>query len=242
MVKNKTSFEEVHNIRSIFRMNSYLKRVFNIYHSIYTTLVSVQNDLLMLQNELNLRPVDEQLIESYNKMVRFMYDNIEATIQQTISGPECSETYIIFPVDSDKNLYTHKLEITYFLHDGMSVTKPLGSISNVSAVKINDHVKIFRATQVHEFVYIESMDSTISIDDFREHLDNYMISIKEMLSWFYNDIEFTKLAFRGLLGVMSDAIKLSNCKVEQKKWIELLEKIKINIDNVYNSMNSLEDS
>lgn len=238
--KIKTNFEEIHNIKSIFRMNGYLKRLFNSYCSIYTTFVSTQDDLLSLQNELNLRLVDEQLIESYNKMVTFVSDQIENILYQTISGPQFSETFIIHPVDADKNQYVHKLEIIYFLPNGLSITKPLGNVSNVSIVKINDHVKILRSTQLYDFVYIES-SAIMSIEDFRDHLDKCMKNIKELMSWFYNDIDFTKMAFRALLNVMSDAIKMSHCKYEQKKWIKLLCEIKTNIDDVYESMATIEN-
>ena len=67
----RANYEEIHNIKSIFRMNTYLKTLFNSYHSIYTTFVTAQDNLLSLQNELNVGIVDEQLIESYNEIITF---------------------------------------------------------------------------------------------------------------------------------------------------------------------------
>lgn len=236
----KTNYEELHNIKSIFRMNNYLKRVFNSYYSIYGTFISIQDDLIFIQNELNLRPVDQQIIESYNKMILFMSDQIENVLIQTILSSQCSETLIILPVDEDKNQYVHKLELTYFLKDNSSITKPIGSISNVSIIKINDHVKILREKQTYDFIYIDIL-STITTNDFRDHLDKCMKNVKELLSWFYNDIDFTKMAFKSLLGIMSDAIRISEYKTEEEKWMKLLYKIKKNIDSVYESMATIEN-
>lgn len=242
MLKNmKANYEEIHNIKSIFRMNTYLKTLFNSYHSIYTTFVTAQDDLLSLQNELDVGTVNEQLIESYNKIITFVSDQIEHELQQTISGPDCSETFIIHPVDTDKNKYDHKLEIIYFLSNGSTTTQHLANVSNVSVVKINDHVKILRGLQSHNLIYIDNSES-ISVVDFKNHLDKCIDVIKDFISWFYNDIDFTKIAFRALLNVMSDAIKLSQCKYEQKKWMKLLSEVKTNIDTLYDNMKTIEIS
>jgi hypothetical protein len=240
MIKNiKSNFEETHNIKSILRMNSYLKRVFNSYRSLYTTFVTVRDEIYTLQNELNLRSVDAQLLESYNKMITFMENEVNGVLDQTILGPQCSETTVIQPVNTELHQYSHKLEITYFLPNMISTTKPLGSISNMSLIKINEHVKILRSDLLYDFVYIDSAVQ-ISVNDFRDHLNSCLNDVKQLLAWFYNDIDFTKIAFKGLLDVMASAIKMSNCKGDQKKWLHLLKKIKVTVDTVYETITNLD--
>ena len=238
---NKQAEAELHNIKSIFRMNGYLNRLFYSYLSVYKTLVIVQNDILKLQNDLNFKSPDAQLIESYNKTLTFMSDQIEGVLAEKVSDTKCSETFVIKPVNVDKNQYVHKLEITYFLTDLICITKPIGEVSNVSVIKVNDHIKILRAkTDPYDFVLIDS-SVKITTEYFRDHLDKYFVLIKELLQWFYNDIDYTKLAFRALIDIMANATKLSENCSEKKKWIILYEKVKSNTDEIFKSLLELDN-
>jgi hypothetical protein len=227
---------ELHNIKSISRMNSFIKRLIFSFSSIHKTFVSMHDELLKINNDLNFRRVDPQIIDSYNKMIIFMFDQVTGILSQTISGQKCSETLIIKPVNIDRDQYNHRLELTYFLPNMSCLTKPLGTITNVSAIKVNDHYKILRGESLYEFVLID-IDDIIPVDSFREHLVTYETKIKELIAWFYTDMDYVKLAFRALLDIVSDSIKLSKCSHQQKRWKILVKKIKFNSSIIYKCVN-----
>lgn len=232
---NLTSSEEVHNIKSIQRMNIYLKRLFDAYLSIYDTLKMIENDIFSLQNDLNFKTVDEQLIDRYNKMFLFLENQVTGILNQTIVTHNGAETPVIHPTDILKGSYTHELEIIYFLPNMATIAKPLGSVSNMSIEKINDQIELYRGNILFTFVYID-INSNITVENFRSHLDICEQTIKKLSGMVYNDVDFTKLAFRALLSVMSDAIKMSNCSKEKTKWYNLFKKVKFNIDSIFSSM------
>ena len=53
-------------------------------------------------------------------------------------------------------------------------------------------------------------------------------------------MDYTKMAFRGLMDVTSDAIKLSNCSNEKEKWKKLLKIIKESISDMLKAIEDLE--
>lgn len=219
----------INNIKSIYRMNIYLQRAFYSYWSLYKIFNSIQDEILKIQNELNFRKVDKQLIESYNKMLENMYNDVSGILSQTISGSQYSETPIILPV-SDNN-FSHKLEIVYFLPSLTSITKPIGSLTNISSIKINDHIRILRGYDTYEFVLIDC-DDVLSIEHFRMHLQKYLESTKKLAGFLYNDIEYVKLSFKALFDIMTDTIKLAENKYIRKKWLCLLKKIQLSVDSM----------
>lgn len=218
---------EIHNIKSISRMNSFIKRLIFSFSSLYKTFLSMHEELLKIKNDLNFRSVDKQMIDSYNKMILFMYEQVSEILSQTISGQRCTETLIVKPVNEDRNQYSHKLELVYFLENMSCVTKQLGIITNVSIGKIEDHITLLRGETTHEFILID-IDSEISVSEFRSYLEIYDLKIKDLIGWFYNDIDYVKIAFRSLLDIFSDAMKLSSSSSEQKKWKVLIKRIKLN--------------
>jgi hypothetical protein len=229
---------ELHNIKSISRMNSFIKRLIISFSSINKTFLSMHDEILKLNNDLNFRRVDPQMIDSYNKMIIFMFDQVTGILSQTISGQKCSETLIIKPVNIDRDQYSHRLELTYFLPNMSCLTKPLGTITNVSSIKVNDHYKILRGENLYEFVLID-IDDVITVDSFREHLVTYEAKIKELIAWFYTDMDYVKLAFRALLDILSDSIKLSKCSHQQKRWKILVKRIKLNSSVIYKCVNNM---
>lgn len=230
---------ESHNIKSIQRMNEYLKRLFFAYLSIYNTFVETRDTILKIQNDLNFRQPDGSLIESYNKSVTMIYDQISGVLAETISDIKLTETFVINPVNFDKNQFTHKLEVSLFLRNMTCITKPIGDVSNVSMVIINDHLKLLRAKDTYDFVTIDN-STIISPEDFRTHLDKYTTLVKELSGLFYNDIEFTKLAFKNLLNCVSETIKINGSKCNKEKWFKLLTEIKNNADEIYNSLSHID--
>ena len=223
---------ELHNIKSISRMNSFIKRLIFSFSSIYKTFASMHDEILKINNDLNFRRVDKQMIDTYNKMIMFMYDQTNGILSQTISGQNCSETLIIKPVNVDREQYNHKLELTYFLPNMSTITKPLGTITNVSSLKVNDHIKILRGDLTYNFVLID-IDDVITVDSFREYLTTYETKIKELKGWFYTDMGYVKLAFRALLDIVSDSIKLSKCTHQRKRWKVLVKRVKLSSSIIY---------
>lgn len=231
---------QTHNIRSILRMNEFLKRLFCGYLSIYEILANVRDDIIKLQNDLNFSNPGEQIIEQYNKIIIYLFDQINATLSQTISTKECSEILVIKPVNSDKGQFSHKLEVSYFVPpDMVCITKPIGESNNISITKVNSYISLSRNLQTYTFTLIDN-SSVITLNYFRDHLDKYMIMVKTLISLLFNDIEFTKISFRSLLGIISDVMRSSSCEKEKRKWFELLDKVKENIDCVFNTIMELK--
>lgn len=236
---------ESHNIKSIKRMNEYLKRLFFSYLSMYHTFRESRDTIIKIQNSLNFRKPDSLVIENYNKLMTFISDQMKASLSETISDNKCSETLLIKPVNYDKKQFSHKLELMLFLNNLTCITKPIGTVSNVSLIEINDHIKIFRNTQTYDFVFIEQIDSTnckleITTEQFRIHLDKYLITIKELLGLFYNDVEYTKMAFKNLLNSVSEIIKISKNSCNENKWKDLLTEIKTNAEEFYCSLSNID--
>lgn len=217
------------NIKAILRMNGYLRRLFHSYSLIYNTFTFIIDDLIKLQNELNFKSPDGQLIESYNKSVTFLYDQLSGILSEKISDGKFLETFVIKPVNFDKGQFTHKLEVSYFLCGNVCLEKPIGTVSNVSINMINDHVKLYRSNDTFDFVFIDN-SLIITADYFRDHVNKCIVLIKNLISWFYNDIDFTKMAFRSLLNIMSEAVKSSN---DDKKWVELYTEVKTSADDIF---------
>ncbi len=230
---------EIHNIKSISRMNSFIKRLIFSFSSLHKIFVNMNDELLKIENQLNFKSVDAQLIDSYNKMLIFMYDQVLNVLTQTISGQKCIETLVIKPVNIDRHKYNQNLELTYYLSQLVCITKPLGTITNVSINKINDHINILRSENTYNFVLIDT-NAIIAENDFRDYLITYENKTKEMIGWFYSDMEYVKTIFRSLLDIILDAIKLSKCEYQQKKWIILMKKIKMTVNTINKCMSEID--
>lgn len=222
---------EIHNIKSISRINSFLKRLLHSFFTIYKVFSSMTDQLYELENDLNFRQVDFQLIDVYNKILMFTYNQISEVLEYKVITHGNNETTIIKPVNVDKCSYDHKLELTYFMKGNICLTKHIGSISNVSISKINNFITLLRSRGTYHFMTLDT-DSDISTNDFRTILNENQTKSKELMGLFYNDIETIKRSFGSLLDVLSDAVMLTECKHEQKKWKLLFEKIKSSVDMI----------
>lgn len=225
---------ESHNIKSIERMSEYLKRLFFAYLSIHNTFVDAREEIMRIQNELNFKKPDNVLIEIHNKLITLISDQLNSVLSETMRDSKLVETFIIKKVNFDKNQFVHKLELSLFLKNMVCITKHIGEVSNVSVILINDHVKILRAKNTYDFVLIDNSVEMTS-EYFRSHLEKYLLIMKELSGLFYNDIDYSKLAFRNLLNAISETIKLHGKHCDKIKWIELLSNVKKNADEVFTS-------
>lgn len=230
---------ELHNVKSIKRMNEYLKRLFFAYLSLYHTFIEARDILIKIQNDLNFRRPDALLIETYNKLITFIFDQTNGILSETISDNKCTETLLIKPVNQDKQQFTHKLELVLFLHNYACVTKSVGTISNISTSEINDHIKIYRLKESYDFVYMNT-SAEITSEYFRVHLDKYLTKIKTLSGLFYNDVEYAKLAFKNLLHLVSEIVKHGNSSCDQNIWTELLDELRANAEEIYCSLSNIE--
>ena len=222
--KNEYSKEsvDIQNIKSVLRMNDFLKRLFYSYNSICESLESFIEKLYEIYNELNFQNISQEIVESYNKLIVFLFETMSGILSDTISGTDCNETFIIKPIDT--NYYSHKLNINYFIDNCTSISRFLGSVSNVSVRNINDQITIQRNESVYIFVKLPS-DCYVSIDDFRFHLDNYIFQIKQLLGFFYKDIDYVKNAIRTLLGIIEETININTSKKYIKKWTHVVKEV-----------------
>jgi hypothetical protein len=229
---------ELQNMKSLSIMNDFIKSVFFSYFSIYKVLLSLYDELLKIQNDSIFQIVDNILIESCNKSISYMYDNITSILSQTIHWQGSGDTLIIKPVNIDKNLYSHKLELTYFLSFDSYITKSLGDITNISIIKLNDRITLSRSIDTYQFNIID-LTTVINSEDFRTHIQNYLNIIKNLLGLFYNDIKYSKILLRSLLDIMTDTLKIKLSSEHTLKWKKLILKFKYNIDFIKKNIKEL---
>lgn len=220
--EHKRELVDIQNIKSVLRMNDYLRRLFYSYNSICEILGSFLEQLYCIYNDLNFHSVDPEIIESYNKSLLFMYESIAGVLTDTISGVDYIETPIIKPVE---NTYrTHKVNLTYFVNDMSSLSRFLGSVSNVKILCANDQINLDRADATYVFVKM-NLNVDITVNDFRYHLDLYINQTKRMIGFFYKDVEYVKNAIRTLLNIISETITVDTSKKYIKKWIHVVEEV-----------------
>jgi len=215
------------NIKSIELMYDYLCKIHNSFQSIYNIITEFQKELNMLLNELNFRPISEQLIDSYNRMLLFMHDRIKGILSITLMTETMSEIQVIKPVKKDKCY--HALEITYQTEE-CAVSKPLGDVANISINKFEDQIIFLRCQKVFPFIFF-NLQICITNQQFREHIEKYIMITKEIIGWLYSDLKSIKVSIKALINIILELINTSNAK-ENNKWIILLEKITENIKKI----------
>ena len=216
---------ELQNMKSLSLMNDFIKRIFFSYMSIYKVLILTIDDLMKIQNESTFQLVDNILIEQFNKLIMYFYDNISGILLQVVQGHNCNDTLIIKPVNLDRNIYSHKLEIIYFMSNDSYVTKILGEVTNINIVKLNNQISIYRGSELYQLNLIE-LNSIISTEDFRNYIQNYIDLIKNISGLLYNDMKYTKVLINSLVDILSDTLKISSDNIE--KWKKLFMHIKSN--------------
>lgn len=206
---------DVQNIKIVLRMNDYLKRMFYSFNSICETLISFLEQIYCIYNELNFQCVNPEIIESYNKAIIFMYESISGTLTDTISSIDQVETQLIKPVEREYT--THKINLTYFVDDSSSLSRYLGSVSNVTSTLINDQCTIDRAGILYVYSKMK-FTNVISVNDFRYQLDLYINQTKTLIGFFYKDVEYIKNAIKILLSVISETVTLQTSKMYVEQW------------------------
>ena len=177
------------NIKSVLRMNEFLKRLFYSYNSIIESLTLFLDQLYYIYNELNFQSVDIQIIDSYNKIIMFLFDTLIGILTDTISGSDYMEILIIKPIDV--NYYTHKINLTYFVDNSTSLSRCLGIVSNVSIKNINNLIILNRGELEYSYAKID-LNSSISVTDFRFHIDTYINQTNILIGFFYKDVDSVK--------------------------------------------------
>lgn len=218
----------IQNVKSVMRMNDYLKRMYYSYNSICEVLTDFIEQLYEIYNEVNFQCVNVEIIERYNKSIYFLYETLNGILSDTISSNECNEIHLIKPVEHDK--YFHNLTINYFIDDCTSITRHLGCVSNACVDFINDQVVLRRGELCHVFAKIP-LDSDISVEDFRYHLDVYLYNAKQFRGLFFKDVEYTKDAIKRLINIIEESVKIKQNKKYIKHWkcaiIEIHKSIKL---------------
>lgn len=220
------------NIKAIQNMHEYMEKIYGSFYSLYEIFQNFHDELLSLHNELNFKSISPQIIDSYNRLILFLFERIKSILLMVFVGENSKEIAIIKPVRDNK--YDQNLELTYFSND-MIVTKPLGSITAISVSQINDEIIFLRGNRMFTFSTFD-LSIEISKDDFREHLDTYTKMTKQITNWFHSDIKSTKLFIKSLINIISELIR-SSSKKYTVQWIELLENIKETIDEINKSIN-----
>jgi hypothetical protein len=215
------------NIKAIKNMHEYLEKIFISFYSLYKIFKNFHDELYNLQNELNFRSISEQFIDSYNKLILFLYEQIKSILTMLFIGENSREILIIKPVRDNK--YSQDIELTYFTND-IIATKPLGNITSISISQINDEIIFLRGNRRFTFIILE-LNSDITNLELREHIDIYIKMIREIINWLYSDIKSIRISIKTLVNIISEIIKLSPKKFIES-WIEILESIKNTICDI----------
>jgi hypothetical protein len=213
---------DIQNMKSVLRINDYLKRLFFSYNSICESLTAFIEQLYEIYNDLNFQSVDPEILESYNKLIIFLYETILGVLSDTIAGIDCIETPVIKQVEP--TYLVHKIYFNYFIDDSNSMSRYLGSVSNVSICNINDQITLIRSDTPYIYVKIAS-NTCVNVNDFRHHLDTYIFQTKRLIGFFYKDIEYIKNAIRMLLTIISETISIQISKKYMKKWKHVVEEV-----------------
>lgn len=209
------------NIKAIKNIHEYLEKLFSSFYSLYKIFKNFHDELYNLQNDLNFRPITDQFIDSYNKLILFLYEQIKSILTMLFIGENSKEILIIKPVRDNK--YSQDIEVTYFVDD-IITTKPLGNIISMSISQINDEIIFLRGNRRFTFIVLE-LNSEISNLELREHIEIYIKMIREIINWLYSDIKSIRISIKTLIDIISEIVKLSP-KNFTKFWIEILGNIK----------------
>ncbi len=215
------------NIKAVKNMHEYLEKIFASFYSLYKIFQNFHDELYNLQNELNFRSISEQFIDSYNKLILFLYEQIKGVLSILFIGNNSKEILIIKPVRDNK--YSQDLELTYFTND-IIATKPLGNITSISISRINDEIIFLRGNRRFTFIVFE-LNCEISNLELREHLEIYIKMIKEIINWIYTDIKSIRISIKTLIDIICEIIQISPKKYAES-WINILENIKDTINEI----------
>jgi hypothetical protein len=215
------------NIKAIHNIHEYMKKIYESFFSLYNHFQNFHEELLSLQNELNFKSISPQMLDSYNKMILFLYERIKSILSMIFIGENAKEILILKPVRNNK--YEQILELTYFTDD-IITTKHLGNITTISINQINDEIIFLRGNMIFTFIIFD-LSTQITKDDFMDHIDEYSKMTKQIINWIYSDIKSTKMFIKSLINIITELINLSPKKYALH-WIELLENIKETLDEI----------
>jgi predicted DNA-binding protein YlxM (UPF0122 family) len=227
------------NIKSVEMMYEYLEKIFVSFQSLHDEFKRFQDELYSFQNDLNFRPMSQQMFVSYNRMIIFLYDRVKGTLSSKFSSYDSTEIQIIKPVRNKK--YYCDLEITYNTSDDYDVivSKPLGTVATVSIDKINDEVMFLHADNVFVFLLFSDYKNddgsfALTNEDFRKHISDCNDLVKEVISWLYSDMHSIKVVIRSLIDVIEELVKMSpsKCAIE---WVQLVKQIQEQITKINNA-------
>lgn len=194
---------DMENKKSVTKSERYIMSAFNIMSSIMDSIVEIENDFRSLFNDLNLRSVDRNFIERYNKCLQYFYNNLAGALNSPIILGADDTIYAVKPVNEADEIYEHEIQVGYVLPGPNFINKPLGVITNVSISKVNSHITLLRGKYRYTFVIIDPEDE-ISTDSFRDHIMKYMDYFKELRGWTGNDLDFIKKSYTLLANIVSD--------------------------------------
>jgi hypothetical protein len=209
------------NIKGVKNIHEYIQRIFISMKTLYNISKKFHDELYSLQNDLNFRQISDQLIDTYNRYIKFFYDQIKSVLMSYFISEDSKEILIIKPVRDNK--YCQDIEFTYFTNDILSI-KTLGSVTTMSINKINDEIIYLRGNRKFTFILLD-FETKLTILELREHIEFYIKMIKEIIGWLYSDIKSIKLSIKILIDIICE-ITNNTPKKYIKEWVELLEEIK----------------
>lgn len=228
------------NLKTISIMDDYLRQLFYLFTTLYKASDAMITDLYALLNALNFKTVDTQFIDEYNKILLFMYENTKNLLSSTITLSNGGNLALINEPNDETKTYAHKITLILIQQNNNYITHFLGNITNISISLINDQITFQRGSTKYVFVTFDN-SVVMTNDDFRAHLDNYVLMVKEMMGSYYNDISFIKNTYKTFLKIVKDlfneSIKLSACKKkcnDLSKWESTLLQLKCSLYTIDN--------
>lgn len=250
----KTSQDEFdkENRHAICTAEFFLKALVTSICNLFHLIDEMIPELYHLENELNFRNVDKQYIEEYNKLIMYMYENINNILSRKIAAVSGMDTLIINQPNDSERVYDHRLELVTILPGPQYVTNYLGSISNMSISKINDQITFQRAGFKYVFL-IFPLSTEMTNAQFREYLDASLQKIREIEGLLYNDVISLKKTFKTFMRIvmqtiknsMNEHLKDSKCgcnKMEKKinKWRRMIEQTKCTLKLIKEYIENLD--
>jgi hypothetical protein len=217
------------NIKSVKNTYEYIEKVYLSFYSLLKIFKNFLDELNNLENDLSFRSMSQQLIDSYNRLILFLHEQLKGILTATFINDNSQETVILKPVYN--NNYTHNLELTYFTNDVIA-TKPLGIITRVSINQINDEILFLRGNRRYTFIILDEFIE-ININEFKDHIEKYIKMTKEIINWLSTDIKSIKFSIKTMVNVVDEITSISK-KKNISNWIEILEKIKNTIEEIDN--------
>jgi len=211
------------NIKYFETMNDYTEKIYISFQSLCDIFKSFRDELQNFLNDLNFRDITKQLIDTYNRLLLFLYDRVKGVLLMTFTNDDSMEILIIKQARNNK--YYHNLEMTYLIENDV-VTKPLGSITTANIEKNDACITLYRADTKFSFVTFD-LSMQITNDDMRKHINEYIDTTKEIIQWWNSDVKTMKLYIKTLAHVIEEHINRAKHfpKNELKLWISLVEKI-----------------